>query len=44
MLDNTAQAGAEIVVGPVIDRAKPHPGRGIPRAVIRRAIEALEEL
>jgi hypothetical protein len=44
MLDNTAQADAEIVVGPAIDRTKPHPGRGIQRAIIRRAIEALEEL
>jgi hypothetical protein len=44
MLDNTARADAEIIVRPAIDRTKPHPGRGIPRAIIRRAIEALEEL
>ena len=44
MLDNTAQTDAGIVVGTAIDRTKLHPGPGIPRAIIRRAIEALEGL
>jgi hypothetical protein len=42
--NKTAPADAEIAVGPVIERAQTHHGRGIPRATIRRAIDVLEEL